>query len=168
MGLHAKERVFVNSFREALIRIGLHPSRILESVETSRVNKIRNTYCRVTAWSNKFCEFAKMLDILSLYEQLIRNRVYVLSFLRGGFESEGSARNQKRHGVEICVFCNTDTNLINLVCELLKWLDWHYSMRREERKEEKWNPLYRIYLRGNSKTKLNRLYQLNPIIKKVI
>lgn len=168
VGLHVKEKAFANSFREALIRINLHPSRIRESTETSRVNKIKSTFYRVTAWSNKFCEFVKPLDISSLYEQLIRDRDYTLAFLRGCFESEGSARDRKGHGVEVVAFCNTNTNLIDLVSNLLEGIGYSFSVTKEEHEEENWKTLYSIRLLGNSKTKKKFLYQLNPIIKMVM
>ena len=168
IGLHVKEKIFAESFREAMLGIGLHPSRILKSKETSRVNKIKSTYYRTIAYSNKLCNFIKTIDISSLYDILTKKERLVLSFLRGCFESEGSARNRKGHGVVVEVFCNTNTNLIGLVCKLLKWLGYSFSIGKQQPQEEKWNTLYRISLHGNSTTKKKFLYLLNPIIKMVI
>lgn len=168
IGLHVKEKAFAEYFRETMLRIGLHPSSIYKSNEISRVNKIKTTYYRTTAYSNKLCNFIKSLDIFSLPDILTEKETLALCFLRGCFESEGSARNRKGHGVEIMVFCNTNVNLINVVCKLLKWLDYSFSITKEEHDEEEWNTLYRVNLHGDSKIKKKFLYQLNPIIKKVI
>lgn len=166
MGLHVTEKIFAESFRGAMLRIGLHPSRICETNETPRGKM--TTYYRTVARSNKLHDFIETLDMSSLYNMLTEKESFGLQFLRGCFESEGSARNRKGHGVEIVLFSNTNTNLVDLVSNLLEWLGRPFSVTKEERGEKGHKTLYRIYIHGDSKTKKKFLCLLNPVIKMVM
>jgi len=145
--LKAKEKKFVESFRKALLQIGLYPSKL---------------YFDKTCWSTR----AYCLPFFSWYKSLRLNQIYnmvvehPIEFLRGFYESEGSL-NKKTGRVTIY---NTNEILLKIVAKLIKqlgfdigWYKYKYSNRF----------IYSLYIRGGKKQTLHFINLLKPCIKGV-
>jgi len=164
-GLHTASKDFAESFRKALAKIGLHPSRVTEQIELTRVHRKRSTLYRTLCYSNRFAEFINSLSFYQL-RLLLNDANLKWAFLRGFFESEGYMRVRERNRTQISFF-NTNTELIHFVAELLTYLGFESSLRLNRTPSANWKPCYALNLKGNLNKKREFLFKLNPAIKGV-
>lgn len=163
VGLHVKSPEFIEKFRECLKKISLNPSVISVTKELSRVNKKEMILYRTTAYSNKFYDFYKDLSYNGIFDLIKNSDRLIYSFIQGFYESDGSARKRKRHGVGITL-SKTNYDLINLTAKLLNKIDIKHSIHIYKR-ENNWKDLYTINILGASSDKIKFLNKLNPIIR---
>lgn len=165
IGLHTASRAFAESFRKALVKIGLHPSRVYEYIEPTRVHRIKTTVYRTSCYSNKFAEFINSLSFYQL-SLLLNKESLKWAFLRGFFESEGYARVREQNRTEIA-FSNTNRELTQFVAELLTHLGFGSNLRVQKTPSPKWRPCYILTVKGSLSEKRDFIFKLNPLIKGV-
>lgn len=163
VGLHVAEKSFAEKFQLCLRKLNFNPSKIRVSKQISKVNKKETVFYRVNAYSNKFHDFYKNLSCVKIFQLIKNNDELIYSFIRGFYESEGSARKRERHGVEITL-SNTENDLIELIGRLLKRINITYSVTSREQNKN-WKKSYHIRILGASDSKIKFMNKLNPIIK---
>jgi len=167
VGLHVVNRVFIEEFRGRLASIGLHPSKVYESIEQTSINghSYQTKMYRVVAGSNMFGDFVKQLSYNDLYTLLLINKKFIYSFLKGIFESEGTVHENGMHGLSLVILYNTDKDLIELTNNLLKYLGYSCSVLINKKESKNRKRCYYVNITGGSKKKLELLKALNPVIK---
>lgn len=166
IGLHVSKLEFAESFRNALIKIGLKPSRIRTSLECSEFSKVAKQRYRVITYSYRFHDFFQSLSLDELKNKLCIKQSLIWAFLRGFYESEGTRLYRKGHGLRVVVAHNTNYKLIQLAGDLLTHLGFSYSVFIRKAYDNR-KPLYRLILGGPKHgTKENFLKSLAPCIKR--
>ena len=125
-GLHQTRKEFAESFKSALIKLGLHPW-------VSKTSK--NTY-RVSARSKSFVEFYNKLTLKDVRKIVLKNKENMKEFIRGFYESEGTnsetgSEKRKYKNWEINMV-NTNFEVIMLVKEVLDKLGFKFSLYIQE------------------------------------
>ena len=151
--LHVKDECFVESFRGALIKIGLKPTKIYES------KKIQRYY--VQAWSKPFYVWFKQLSFQSMYKILGTDHMKK-EFIRGFYESEGSFSVKGHRWV--LEMTNKNKELIEFVQRLIQDIGFSSNIKSLHRTTGFVKDVYRLRLRGGQ-TKIDRfIKEIKPCI----
>jgi hypothetical protein len=149
--LSVTDEAFALSFRQALLDLGLHPRLSLSKRDSTRKNCFR-----VTAFSKSFVEW---FDALS-EEQLARVvSKYPIEFLRGFYESEGTASQHR-----VCLV-NTDVWKLEIARQLIESLGFQTSLLNYPRLPPAKTP-YELHILGGQNEQFRFLSLLNPCIKR--
>jgi len=158
--LAAVHREFVESFGKALEKIGLHPFIYI----ARRGGGERRTLFGVRASSRMFYEWYKSLTLAKIEQILSGNRAYVISFLRGFYESEGSY-SKRREGKSRVRIVNADRELAELVARLIQSLGFRVSIRLNKDGRPNRKGSYCIEVLGGEGERMRFLETIKPIIK---
>lgn len=119
--LAVKDKEFVESFKSAVGKIGLHPSRIRLNLWHTKHKGTSPQYL-VEAYSKPFCKWFKSLTFDEVY-RLLQTPEMKREFIRGFYESEGCLSTGKNYrGMKIV---NTNLELINLAQHILNDLGFY-------------------------------------------
>jgi len=151
--LQATDEVFVDSFNRALKEIGLSPHIC-----------ICGGYPRGYASSVVFADWYKNLPLSVVKEIVQSDKQFILSFIRGFYESEGSYVVDQKHHHRRADMTNTNSKLLMMVKGLLEELKFHPKIygpypKGQGRKDE-----YRICIHGEEIKQFLKL--IKPCIKK--
>lgn len=149
---------FAKSFQNALNKIGIKKPYFHQPPK--RENRLGQYV--VCAHCMPFVQWYRSLTLQDLEKELGKDDDFVVQFLRGFYESEGSLAHPdgKRNKVRIV---NTDRDLLVLVQKLINKLGFHTSFYRDKIYHG-YKRAYRIFIHRNKETtKFIRL--LNPVIK---
>jgi intein-encoded DNA endonuclease-like protein len=146
--LTAKDREFIIAFEKALKNIGLNPKLYI----TERNGK---HYYKIEAYSTIFVDWYKKLTYEKIKEML-SEKEFVVSFLRGFIDSEGSVFYNKRGNnkyLNVRIH-NTNLNLLKFVQNLILELGFHCAILKEKRRITE-NRLhhhtsYHIFIKGGN------------------
>jgi len=134
IALCCREKCFAESFRIALEKIGLHPSKIYRD---------SRGYFRVQAFSKIFCDWYFKLDYSEIRKIVSK---YPLEYIRGFYESEGSIRRKPlRHTYELRM-TNTNFDTISTIAHFLDELGLAYHINKRTRKTMNGKTVYDITL----------------------
>jgi len=152
------DKVLVDTIRDELFKVGLHPN-VRETV-TSRdgFNKNPKPFYKLAATSKLFAQYYLSLKPQDLLELGLP---YPWDALRGLLETEGTMYYSKDNSLHVIVIYNTDLDLITVAHELLTTLGYKSSIYKNS------NPVlhYRLNLLGTTSEKEEFLNKLNPCIK---
>jgi len=144
---------FNRSFARALNRIGVKSKTIFASPREKW-----NTYvCSV-----EFANWLKNLTLKEVEKIVTRNRNNTIAFIRGLYESEGSAK--RWYNVVYVSISNSNKILIELLSRLVNILNCKASIRKTFDKRYNSN-MYHLCLLGSSQEKLKFLDLIKPCIK---
>lgn len=124
--LQVKDKVFAESFKEALSEIGLHPNlRFKES-------EVRPAYT-VYAYSKILVKWYSSLSLKDI-KTLIGAPSFALGFVKGFYESEGSfvhvwREKRKKHQWRLAIY-NNDQVLLLMTCQVLKELGFNFHLQK--------------------------------------
>jgi len=148
--LNVTDKPFALCFQQALQRLGLHPW------VTSGLPKAKRKRCfRVTAMSNIFGEWFNSLrgDKISVIASS-----YPIDFLRGFYESEGTASPKR-----VCLV-NTELWKVELAKELVESAGFRSSLYNYPRLPPA-KTAYELHIIGGKAERLKFLTMINPCIK---
>jgi intein-encoded DNA endonuclease-like protein len=144
---------FNESFAESLKKVGVESKTVYNNPRESW-----NTYvCSV-----EFAKWLKNLTIDDIRNNVINNKKRMIEFIRGFYESEGSAK--KWYNVVYVEMANTNKEILDLIEEFIKKLGFGCTIRRGYDKRYD-SYIYRLSLLGPSQTKLKFLKLIKPVIK---
>jgi len=161
---------FNESFEKSLRNIGLNPFRdyldrkpysICGKKASSRWKRVHRTVC----YSTKLYELIQSLgakrniNLKELKGLILKKRQYIINFLRGLYESDGSCR---RHGLYIG---GTNKRLMQFTKHCLSSLGFHFHWSAEDRSKSGYKTLYRIRLTRDAEI-TRFLKTINPCIKR--
>lgn len=126
--LQVKDKVFAESFKEALLGIGLHPNYVYKESENRPAHL-------VVAYSRKFVEWYSGLSLKNIRE-LIAKPSFALSFVRGFYESEGSfvhvwRKKRQRHQWRLAIY-NSDNPLLTMTRDILRELGFYFHWQKPQ------------------------------------
>jgi len=154
--LRQKRIKFAKSFENALKEIGLNPRTFKDPYHKG--------FWITIAYSKKFCEFYRSLNLEDIKKIVMRNKENMKEFIRGFYEAEGSnAKNEKQREWSI-VIVNTNYDIILLVKEILRKLGFEFNLYT--RKENK----RKVYVLFSGKSEQNHRFieTIKPVIKNKI
>lgn len=143
-------KVFVESFANALKRIGIHPCFF----DIPQENPNWNKQYGVKGHSILFGKWYETLAPSNI-RKLLKTREMVVSFLRGFYESEGHTDKPTANSRRVSI-SNTNEELLRLVQHLVESLGYKTSIHGGKD----------IYIRGRKIDKERFLAELNPCIKR--
>jgi len=155
------DKVLVDTVRDELLKIGLHP-KVTETV-TNRISDSKpKSFYQLDATSKLFVEHYLSLTPQDLLELGLP---YPLDALRGLLETEGSVGYNK-NSLRVIVINNIDFNLITVARELVAKLGYETGIYEAGVTKGK-NPktVYRLNLLGTTLEKEEFLNKLKPCIK---
>lgn len=144
---------FNKSFAKALKTIGINSKTVYASPREKW-----NTYtCSV-----EFATWLQNLTFKTIEKIVTRNRKNLIAFIRGLYESEGSAK--KWYNVVYISISNSNKNLIKLLNKLVTRVGFNASIRKTF--DKRYNSyMYHLCLLGTSQEKLKFLNLIKPCIK---
>lgn len=160
-------------FEKSLRSIGLNPfrdflDRAPKPICGKKVNKLKRVY-RTVCYSTKLYElierlgFKKNVDVEGLQRLIFSERGYIINFLRGFYESDGSYSRCGR-GRQLYIGV-TNKKLIQFAKYCTSLLGFKFRLNEEDRSKKGYKTLYRICLtRYAEVTKF--LETINPCIKR--
>lgn len=158
--LSVVDKLFAESFKENLTKIGLHPKISLRDKGNPRWKK----QFAVLAYSKAFYYWYKNLTLEDIENLLVENKEFIREFIRGFYESEGCFsywRKGMMYTLEIGV---TDQELLKLVQRMARCLGFDFKM--DARKQKKSKTFYRLRMRGRYKAKFKSFFNtIKPCIK---
>ena len=161
--LQVKDREFADSFVEALKRLGLK----------GRLYRTNRNQWSVNSDSKQVFQALNTGTWRRIAE------AYPIEFIRGFYESEGSASVNTKGALNITL-TNTDDDLLTWLIPMFAQLGWRVSLhistragvyfnktwaRRTGNGWYKRKTCYRLYLHGTNTSKMNFLQQIAPCIK---
>ncbi|MEM5878927.1 MAG: LAGLIDADG family homing endonuclease [Candidatus Aenigmatarchaeota archaeon] len=151
--LRTKTLPFNESFARELKRIGISSKTVYISERGQW-----NTYvCSV-----EFAKWLKSLSLKNIEEIVTRNKKSTIAFIRGFYESEGSAK--KWYNVVYVSMVNSKRELIELLNRLITTFGFKTTIRK--RFDKRYGSyIYELHILGSSKEKLKFLGLINPCIK---
>lgn len=161
IGLEATEPSFVNSFKDAVYQLGFTSLILYERQRKDRQKRMFSVYFN----SKKFYDYFANPDFEKLKDEIIEKRSWILAFIRGFYESEGSIRKRYQNTIEIKM-TNTNTKLLALVEKLVVSLGMGYYICSGKPKNPNYKFCHHIYIRGTSVEKRKFLEEINPVIKR--
>jgi len=144
---------FNKSYAKALDKIGVDSKTVYISYR-----KQWNTY----TCSIEFADWLKNLNLRDIEKIVTTDKDKVISFIRGFYESEGSAK--KWYNVVYVTMSNSNKNLIKLLHRLVSMAGFKTSIHKTFDKRHN-SYMYCLYILGSSKEKLDFLKLINPCIK---
>lgn len=154
IGLEAQDRKFCESFKAALLKIGLKPS-------TFKADKYWRTTCSSKLFYNWF-------NSLTSQQIKLIAKEYPVDFIRGFYESEGCFSRYKSKGYFYThlsiIISNTDETLIRLAKDILEDLNFHPTLNLQRTQKANWKPCWKLVL-GQNKEVTRFLELINPCIK---
>lgn len=124
--LQVKDKAFVDSFKQALSKIGLHPRYVYKESDKRPAHTI-------VAYSRKFVSWYSGLSLKDI-KALIEKPSFALGFIRGFYESEGSfvhvwRKKRHQHQWRLAIY-NNDESLLMMVCDVLRTLGFNFHWRK--------------------------------------
>jgi len=155
------DKVLVESVRNDLIKIGLHPNVTETLTNRTFNNKPRPVY-KLRAVSKLFAQYYLSLTTQDLLELGL---VYPLDALRGLLETEGSVYWHRGNSLEVVIY-NTDLDLIHVARDLASKLGYETSIVKGGITKSR-NPKteYMLRLLGTTPEKEEFLNRLRPCVK---
>jgi len=160
VGLGVVNKEFAISFMKSLNKIGLHPSMSVKIPKNNRHSK----QFHIIANSRLFYEWYTGLTFRTVRAKLLNNKKFMVAFLRGFYESEGTIEHRSRNNYRITIY-NTNNNLVELVECCLNNLNFKFSEYITTHKGRKNKPLYHIGILGGNKETTRFLSLIKPCIK---
>jgi len=155
------DKVLVESVRNDLVKIGLHP-KVTETVTNRIFNSKPKPFYRLDATSKLFAEHYLSLTPQGLLELGLP---YPFDALRGFLETEGTVY-YNGNSLQVTIIWNTDLDLIHVARELLTTLGYKSSIREGGvTKSKDPQPCYQLYLLGSTPEKEAFLNKLTPCVK---
>lgn len=144
---------FNRSFAKALKRIGVNSKTVYASPREKW-----NTYvCSV-----EFATWLKNLTLKKIEEIVTSDKKSIIAFIKGLYESEGSAKRWYR--VVYISISNSNRKLIKLLDKLVTIIGFKTSIRKSF--DKRYNSyMYHLHLLGSSQEKLKFLKLTKPCIK---
>lgn len=128
VGLNVKDKIFAIRFLNALKEINLKPNLCQDA----------KLLYRVGAYSKIFVEWFKNLNLTRIEHLVDKKKCYMISFLRGFYESEGYY-NSNNKTISIS---NTDKEILKLVSKFLSKLNIFSKIYGPYKKENGWRDEY--------------------------
>lgn len=151
--LRTKTLPFNKVFEQALKKIGINSKTVYVSPR-----KQWNTYiCSV-----EFATWLKNLTLQKVEKIVTRSKKNVTAFIRGFYESEGSAK--KWYNAVHIIISNSNKKLIKLLNNLVNNLGFKTSTLKDFDKRRD-SYMYRLCILGGSQEKLKFLNLIKPCIK---
>jgi len=152
------DKALVESIRNDLVKIGLHPNVPGPCVNRGEYSKNTKPIYKLQAISKLFAQHFLSLTPQGLLELGL---VHPLDALRGFLETEGTVYYNKSNGLCVTVIFNTNLDLIHVARKLLTVLGYKSSIYKSS------SPTlhYQLYLLGTTPEKEAFLNKLNPCIK---
>jgi intein-encoded DNA endonuclease-like protein len=157
--LSVVSKEFAFSFKRALEKIGLHAYTWIVPPKGNQRKQFL-----VRANSKLFYNWYKTLTLSKIEQLLMSDRKYLVSFLRGFYESEGSYSQRRRRRSKIRIV-NTKKELADLIFRLIQKLGFRASIRQCKDKRLNRKETYCIELLGKEEDNWKFIKTINPLIK---
>jgi DNA-binding transcriptional regulator WhiA len=180
MGNHGK-RIFLcsttpnfnTSFEESLRNLGLNPFRDFidrspRSICGGKISLFKRAY-RTVCYSSKLYNlienlgFKENIDVKGL-KAMLEKREYIINFLRGLYESDGSYSRHGKYGQALYIGA-TNKKLIQFARNCTSSLGFNFAWSEEDRSKNGFKTLYRIRISNREEIK-QFLKIINPCIKR--
>jgi hypothetical protein len=152
--LAVKSQTFVNSFGEALKKIGLHPCFCLKR---SRYNGNPYLTYRVMTQSKVFVQWIRSLNLEDIEDKILVTDEDKVAFVRGIYESEGY------YGKKELSISNTDDGLVHLLFRCLRSLGFTPSKHTSQIPS---GNFYVLRILGGRVERSRFVTMINPCIKR--
>ncbi len=158
--LGVTDRVFAQSFSDALKKMGLNP----HISEYAPPNSNRQKIYFVRACSIIFYEWFKSVTLNEVEQIVSKSKRATMDFVRGFYESEGSySPPTSRCNYSQCRMCNTNLKLLSLVKRLVSRLG--FKSKIYPRRKDSYAPRFDLHIRGGHSENQKFLSLIKPCIK---
>ncbi len=162
--LTTTSETFNRSFENALKKLGY---TVTTDIEKRKAPSHWKKQWRTYACSVELVRWVKKLrEDINKLKELIKTKEYVIAFLRGFYESEGSLKRNGAHSVSLTI-SNTNKYLVEFVEELIEKIGFKTSVYTIQKKGRR-KTAYEINLLGTYKEKLAFLEIIKPCEKNEI
>jgi len=140
--LDAVSKRFCLSFIDAIKDIGLRPPKLLKRKRRGNANP---QYIAMIE-NRLFALWYKDITLDTLREEVGRNKVFKIEFIRGFYESEGTIWRKQGNGHLRLRMNNTNKKLILFIKEILESLGYHPTVTKYVDKRKNHKPWYNLTL----------------------